>query len=123
MRICIPTTDEAGEGGWLSPHFGRAPYFTYVDAGDGTADVVTNAHARHDHGRCLSPATMGERGVEAVICLGIGRNAMRALGAQGIVVYLTQEQRVSDALAEFRAGRLVRMTEEDACHGGAHAGH
>lgn len=120
MRLCIPTTDDRGLEGRLSPHFGKAPFYTFVDVTEGRATAVANAHARHEHGRCEAPATMVSEGVAAVVCLGLGRRALAKLRAAGVPVYLTETRDVAGAVDAYRAGTLRLLEEEEACHGGAH---
>jgi predicted Fe-Mo cluster-binding NifX family protein len=119
--LCFPTTNDAGLGARLSPHFGSAPFFTFVDATTGSTTVTANAHARHEHGRCRPTRGLEGRGVEAVVCHGLGRRALEKLTAAGIPVFVTGTWGVAEAVKEYREGRLSRLTPEEACPGGRHA--
>jgi predicted Fe-Mo cluster-binding NifX family protein len=114
----MPTLDDAGLSGRLAAHFGSAPYYTIVETDSGAFEVVSNAHARHEHGTCEAASGMGSREVDAVVCQGLGRRAFAGLAAAGIPVYVADEGSVSGAVEEFRAGRLVQLTEDAACGGG-----
>lgn len=123
MRLCLPTTDGCGLDARLSPHFGSAPCFTVVDSSTGRADVVVNDHARHEHGRCDPTAELSGRGVDAVICRGLGRRALERLHGLGLAVLVTESFTVHEALAAFQAGDLRALTEDEACGGGHGHGH
>jgi predicted Fe-Mo cluster-binding NifX family protein len=119
MKLCIPTEDEAGLGGRLSSHFGRAPYFTVVESGTGVPVVLLNGRARHEHGECGDAASAFDgRGVEAVVCRGVGRRALAGLAERGVAVFVTDAATVAEAVLAFREGRLSPVTLNEACAGG-----
>lgn len=118
MRLCMPTVDDAGLAARLTAHFGSAPYYTIVETDSGTIEVVANAHARHEHGSCEAAGGMTGRAVDAVVCQGLGRRALAGLAASGIPVYVAGAADVAAAVAEFRGGKLERLTEDAACGGG-----
>jgi len=118
MRLCIPTVDDAGLDARLSEHFGSAPYYTIVDTDSEACEVVSNAHARHEHGACEAAAGMNGHAVDAVVCRGLGRRAYAGLAAAGIPVYVADEPDVSGVVARFQAGQLDPLAEEAACRGG-----
>lgn len=123
MKLCIPTLDDGGARGRLSPHFGSAPYFTLVDLETGELQVVENRHSHHEHGSCEPSAALKGHAVGTVICPGLGRRAFARLKRAGIVVYVSDEDDVSAALAAFRTGKVRRLTAEEACHGGRRHAH
>src|SRR5690554_6369486 len=122
MRVCIPTMDEAGLGGSISPHFGRAPYYTYVELKSGRAVALPNGNARYDHGECGQVGSEVGGGVGAVVWLGLGRRALGNLEASGVPVYRAECRDVAGAVAAFAAGRLRRMAVEEVCRGEGHGG-
>jgi predicted Fe-Mo cluster-binding NifX family protein len=117
MRVCLPTLDEGGAAARLSPHFGRAPWFTVVDDGTGEVTAVRNEAVSHEHGGCAPVGLFTGRGVGAVICHGLGRGAHARLQAAGVRVYVTASADVGEALAEWRAGQLQEVAAEQLCHG------
>jgi predicted Fe-Mo cluster-binding NifX family protein len=123
MKLCIPTDDDRGLDGRLSSHFGSAPFFTLVDSETGTARVVANLHENHEPGTCQSAEALRGYGVGAVVCRGLGRRAYGRLRNMGLPVFVTEAEDLAEALEEYRAGRLDRLTSERACHGGRHHGH
>jgi len=106
MKLCLPTEGDEGLTARLSDHFGRAPTFTVVDPARPEVETFANPERRHDHGRCVVATYLADRGVDAVACREIGRNAFEALKALGIEVYLTACLTVDDVREEARASRL-----------------
>jgi predicted Fe-Mo cluster-binding NifX family protein len=120
MRLCIPTTSDAGVAARLSPHFGRAPYFTLIDAATGEIAVVGNDGC-HGPGGCDPLSSLAAGSLDAVVCHGMGRRALSGLNARGVDVFVTDGATVTDAVAGFRAGRLRRLELSAACGGsGSH---
>lgn len=124
MRLCIPTTSDAGLTARLSPHFGSAPYFTIVDTETNEGETVRNDHAQHEHGRCDPVRSIADQRVDAAICRGLGRRALARLEEHGVRVLVTEAWTVASALEAFRLNQLRFMTAEEACggrhsHGGA----
>ena len=121
MIICIPTTDNGGIEASISPHFGRTAWFTFVNAFTGEVECLRNDERNHIHGACVPTEEIVRRGVEGVLCRGIGRGASARLTAAGIPVYLTQERVTSSALEELSCGRATLLDGTGACsesHGG-----
>jgi predicted Fe-Mo cluster-binding NifX family protein len=114
MRICIPTTDDAGLRGRLSPHFGRAPWFTIVDVEAGRAWTLRNRRAQHEAGRCDPVAALEGETVDAVVCRGMGPSARDELRSRGVAVLVTGGWTVADAVRELREGTLSPLTAERA---------
>ncbi|WP_157857583.1 NifB/NifX family molybdenum-iron cluster-binding protein [Desulfurococcus amylolyticus] len=105
---------------YLSPHFGRAPYFTLAEVQNKNyriIDVVENLHAKHEHRGEVIINLLASRGVGAVITLGIGYGAFTKLRELGIRIYYvepaTHEKLVSveEALNMFVNNKLAEATE------------
>ncbi len=120
MKICIPTADEEGLRARLSAHFGQAPYYTIVDTDGWTLRTVINTNEHHAHGQCTPVASIQGLGVDAVVCRGLGRNALAKLRGAGLSVFVADEWLVEDAVKAYVAGDLPEMTDEQACHGHGH---
>lgn len=90
LIVGVPVIRTRGEY-YLSPHFGRAPFFAFIEVkGDKyrVLEVVENTHLRHEHGRGRGVIDlMLARGVNAVIALGIGYGAFYKLRDSGVKVY------------------------------------
>jgi len=96
---------KVGDRYYLSPHFGRAPYFAIVEvSGSGyrVREVVENQYISHGHRRGASVVSMLLlQGVNVVVASGIGYRAFERLRELGVKVYLTPET----------SGRLVPLEE------------
>jgi len=90
LIVGLPVIRARGEY-YLSPHFGRAPFFAFVEVmGDKyrVLEVLENTHSRHEHGRGRGVLDlMLSRGVKAVVALGIGYGAFYKLRESGVKVY------------------------------------
>jgi predicted Fe-Mo cluster-binding NifX family protein len=126
MRICIPTNGDEGLEAAVAGHLGRAPFLTLVDTESGEVAVLANA--AHSEGHCHPTEPLEGRGVEAILCSGVGRRAVAALEGAGLRVLLTQAQRVDQAVEAFRAGAVRVLGVSEACggpqgEGGGHCQH
>jgi predicted Fe-Mo cluster-binding NifX family protein len=115
MRICIPTQGDEGLEAAVAGHLGRAPFLTLVDTESG--DVAVLANAAHGEGHCHPTEPLEGRGVEAILCSGVGRRAVAALEGAGIRVLLTQAQRVDQAVEALRSGAVRVLGVSEACGG------
>jgi predicted Fe-Mo cluster-binding NifX family protein len=115
MRICIPTHGDEGLEASVASHFGRAPFLTLVDTESGETAVLANAP--HGEGHCNPTGPLEGRGVEAVLCSGVGRRAVAALEGAGIRVLVTQAQRVDEAVNALRSGAVRVLGVSEACGG------
>ena len=119
MRVCIPAADDSGLDAPIHGHFGSAPWFVLADTESGDFDVIRNTDTGH-HGTCSPLRQFESRGLDAIVCAGMGRRAVASLEGTGIQVYITGESTVTGALEAARDGGLRRLAEEDACRGHAH---
>jgi predicted Fe-Mo cluster-binding NifX family protein len=115
MRICIPTSGGEGLRAEVAGHLGRAPFLTLVDTDSGELAVIQNAP--HGEGHCHPTGPLEGRGVEAVLCSGVGRRAMAAFEGAGIRVLVTQAQRVDEAVEALRNGAVRTLGVSEACGG------
>ena len=117
MKICLPTVSDAGLAARLSPHFGRAPFFTVVENETGAVEVLRNGAQHHGHGQCNPLGALGNVAADAVVCRGAGGHALMLLEERGLAAYLTDEWTVEAAMGAFRSGKLIRMGPEHVCGG------
>lgn len=123
MRICIPVTQDLGPQSPVSPHFGSAPLFLFVDTETGEHLALANSNQHHGHGMCQPlKALAGER-MDAIVVGGIGMGALNKLRAAGVEVFLAQHPTVEETIQAFTAGRLQAVRPDMACahhHGHSH---
>jgi predicted Fe-Mo cluster-binding NifX family protein len=115
MRICIPTHGNEGLLAAVAGHLGRAPFLTLVDTESGEVAVLANAP--HAEGHCNPTGPLEGRGVEAILCSGVGRRAVAALEGAGIRVLVTEAQRVDEAVQALHAGTVRVLGADEACGG------
>lgn len=115
MKICIPTHGDEGLEAAVAGHWGRAAFLTLVDTETGRVAVLANAP--HGEGHCHPTGPLEGRGVEAVLCSGVGRRAVAALEDAGIRVLVTQAQRVDEAVEALRNGAVRQLGADEACGG------
>jgi len=100
MKIAV--TYEAGQ---VFQHFGHTPAFKIYEIAEG--NVINEAVAEtNGSGHGALAGFLQERGVNALICGGIGGGARAALADAGVVVYGGVSGEADDAVASFLAGDL-----------------
>lgn len=117
MKVCIPTMKGEGVGAVICDHFGSAPGFTLYDQKTKTCETISNPKADHEHGQCRPMDLLKNQGIVAMICKGMGRNAVAAVERAGIKVFTTAGATVQDAIEEFNEGSLVKLDPEMSCAG------
>ncbi|MEL9908205.1 MAG: NifB/NifX family molybdenum-iron cluster-binding protein [Desulfurococcus sp.] len=111
---------KTSHGIYLSPHFGRARFFTLAEVADGShriIKVVENPFFNHAHGRREAVVDfLVSQGVEAVISLGMGPGAFEKLRSRGVKIYYVEPDNsgkmvsVEKALEFFLEKKLVEAT-------------
>lgn len=117
MKLCIPTTMGEGAAALICDHFGSAPGFVLYEQKTGTYERIDHPKADHEHGQCRPMEILAGRDIVAMVCRGMGRNAVAAIEKAGIKVFTTKGVTVQDAVDEFMAGRLVKLDPESSCQG------
>ena len=99
----------------LDRRFGRAPKFIVYDLDSGQYEVLDNQqnlNAAQGAG-IQSAQTVARAGAEALVTGHCGPKAFRVLSAANIAIYTTTAATVSEALEEYRAGRLTVAQDAD----------
>jgi len=125
MNICVPTAGPSGLNDTVYGHFGSAPYFTIIDTETEAISVIDNSNKEHEHGNCAPSDDLVERGVDAVVCGGMGRRALARLNEAGIRVFLSDAATPAHAVHEIATGTARECSAEQACaghHGGGNHG-
>lgn len=117
MKICIPTIDNQGLKAQVSEHFGGAPCFTVVDLESKVTETIDNQNQHHEHGQCNPLGAIADKGISAVVCIGIGRGAVERLNVGGIKVFLGTGATVEAVVDEYQKGGLRELNAEGACSG------
>ena len=114
MRLCVPTMDDKGLDAVIGEHFGRVPFYTFVDAETGEVRTVGNTGDHHGEG--MYPAQIiANEGADVLLCAGLGRRAIGIFEEEGVHVFIGAEGTVRDALDAHKNGRLQEATDANAC--------
>ncbi len=108
MRIAVPSEDDGGLESTVSPHFGRARFYTIVDV-DGreirSVRVVQTPFQQHGPGDI--PSFLRGLGVDVVLAYGVGVRARRFFSQMGIRVVTGAMGRVGEVVRAYLEGTLV----------------
>jgi predicted Fe-Mo cluster-binding NifX family protein len=115
MKICIPTESSSGIKSKIFNHFGSAPYFAIYDNTTKKISLVSNDNEHHLHGKCNPITMITSQKVDAVVCLGMGARAIKALKTQGIRVYRSETSTVEKIIDRFEKNMLEEMTLDNSC--------
>lgn len=120
MRLCIPVSKNEGIESAIEPYLHKANAFLFFDTETRQYEHVplqTDKSEPDDRIR-----------MDAVLCGAINRVTLRMLMTQGVTVYGTDAQVVSQAITLFENGELIAAelgpeSEEKHGHGGCCGGH
>lgn len=115
MRICIPTETDAGLKAKINAHFGSVPYFTIYDTVKDSLEVINNSNQHHMHGMCQPMDVLDNKGIDVVVCGGMGARAVMKLNESGIKAYRAITGTAADVLKRYKEGSLQEITPEIAC--------
>ena len=106
MKICVtsngPTMDAS-----VDPRFGRCQYFVFVDSETMEHEAMPNPGIGASSGAGIQAAqTIADKGVGVVITGQVGPNAIQTLGATNISIVTGASGTVSDAIEQYKSGRL-----------------
>ncbi len=112
MKLAICAEGE-GLKAKVDQRFGRCPYFVIVDSENREKTVsISNSNAEASGGAGPQAAQLlAGLGVEAVALGNVGPNAVAALEAAKIDAYSGIAGTVEETLEQFRAGKLVPISE------------
>ncbi len=115
MRVAIST-----DTGYVSAHFGRCPEFTIVDIKENEVvrkEVVKNP----GHAPGVIPQFLHDRGVEYIICGGMGTRAKSFFEDFGVQTIVGVEGKVDNVIEEILKGTL--KGKESLCEHGKTKGY
>lgn len=109
------------ENGEVFPHFGRTPQFKIyeIESGEVTSSQVIDT-GETGHGALAG--FLRERGVETMICGGIGGGAIMAMAESGIKVYAGAAGDADEVIKSYISGTLAEIGEAT-CDHHEHEGH
>ena len=108
MRIAIPCINDDGLDSKISMHFGRSPYYAFIDIDN---DEIKNIEVKpvpsmeHDPGDL--PNFVKENKGEIVIADGMGGRAVDFFNQLGIKVVTGAQGKVGEIIKEFLEDKLM----------------
>jgi len=106
MRIAIPCDGEK-----VAEHFGRCEKYAVFDVEDGKIlrkEIVESPEHRPN----FLPRFLAEKGVQKLICCGIGPKALGLFEEFGIEVIAGVEGKVGEVIEAHNAGKLKSSTSK-----------
>jgi predicted Fe-Mo cluster-binding NifX family protein len=106
MKIAVSSTGKSPDSE-VDQRFGRAASFAIVDTETMDVEILENASVAAAGGAGINSAKMvADAGAEVVLTGNCGPNAERTLSAAGIKLYTGVAGTVTEAIEQFKAGKL-----------------
>ena len=123
MKIVVTSTGNTLESP-IDPRFGRCQFFIFVDPETMEFEAVENEAVMASGGAGPQAAQfVANKGAEAVLTGNVGPNAVSALKAAGITIYVGATGTVKETVALFKNGQLQEVGEATvASHSGMGGG-
>lgn len=121
MRIALSADNDAGLDSVISPHFGRCPYYVFVDVEGREVTSVSSAPnpflAQHQPGAV--PGFINDHGVNVMLTGGMGGRAVVFFDQFGIEPVTGASGTVRHALEQYLGGQLsgAAPCTESVAHG------
>lgn len=108
MRVAVSADDTNGLDSVVSPHFGRCPYYVFVDLeGQEVRQVSAEANPFYDqHAPGQVPTFIHQQGVDVMLTGGMGRRAIGFFEQYGVQPVTGASGTVRHALEQFLGGQL-----------------
>ena len=114
MRILIPTEEERGLESRVSGHFGRAPYFAYVDIEE---QKITSTFFKENHyrdrkihaGLAAAHEVVNDR-VDALVTQKLGEISFHTLRDHLVEIFLTKGTTLSEVVENYLRNTLKPLT-------------
>ena len=126
MKIAFSSDDNRGLEGVMSHHFGRCPYYTFVDVDDGQVkgvEVMPNPYYGQ-HAPGVVPDFINKQQANVMVTGGMGARAVEFFNQFGIQVVTGASGSVRYALEHYLSGDLTGAEPcgESQHHGGGGGG-
>jgi len=116
LKIAISTD----EGNFVSPHFGRCPYFTIIEIEDKkilSKEIIKNP----GHQTAFLPQFLSEIGVSCILAGGMGRRAQGLFAEKDIEIMIGITGEIDEVVSKFVSGKLE--SGESSCIPGSGRGY
>ncbi len=109
MKIAFSSEENKGLDSQMSPHFGRCPYYVFVELDDkhNIKSVVTEENPFfQSHQPGAVPNYIADKNVNVMIAGGMGPRAMEFFTQLGVEAVTGASGRVKEALSQYLEGTL-----------------
>lgn len=124
MRVAVSAEEAGGIESKVSQHFGRSPFFVFVDMDDSGVPTTVRAAANpfYENHTCADVVTfIKQNDADVMLSGGMGMGAVGHFQVVGIDVYTGASGTVQDAIKAFQALQLANNVAcchgHDDCHG------
>ncbi len=120
VLICVPVLDKDGLNGTISQHFGKTPYFAFINWEDqkiGNVEVL-ESRAKHTGGSITPGEFIAGSGASELLCGNLGPKAIQMLQNVGINVYVGASGTAAQAVQDWAEGKLKLASMDSACSDG-----
>ena len=91
----------------IDPRFGRCAYFIIVNTNDMSFEVIDNESIASGGGAGIESARLvASKGARVTVSGNVGPNAVRALSAAGIEIYLANTGIIREVIEKYNRGYL-----------------
>ncbi len=92
----------------MDPRFGRCAYFIIVDTNDMSFEAFNNEGIASGGGAGIKSARLvTSKGAKAVVSGNVGPNAVRALSAAGVEIYIANTGTLREVIEKYKRGYLA----------------
>ncbi|MFH1379742.1 MAG: NifB/NifX family molybdenum-iron cluster-binding protein [bacterium] len=116
MKICIPIKANKGYQSEVNEHFGSAPKYLVCSTDKTDIEVLSNTDHVHEHGMCNPLDELAGKGIDAVVCMGMGGRAVKKLNQKNIKAFKVLGGTVEDIIDKLNKGEMEEITIDAACN-------
>ncbi len=111
MKIAVSSSGNQLDS-QIDPRFGRCAYFVIVDTENMTYEAFDNESIALGGGAGIQAAQfVASKGAKAIMTGNVGPNAVKALAAGGVEVFVGQNGTVKEAVERYKSGALQSSAE------------
>jgi len=113
LRIAVPV-DRNNENCNIFEHFGRAPFYVIIDVENNeilNVESFPNPSVS-DHTPGEIPSTLASKGVNVLICMGVGKRAIYHFQNLGIQVITGARGKIKEVIESYLRNELVSKPYE-----------
>jgi predicted Fe-Mo cluster-binding NifX family protein len=119
MKVSVPVMDRSGMASTVGAHFGKVPAYAIYNTESGELNFLDNT-SEHLGGVGMPPELLSKADVEVVLCSGLGPKAVDMLTSLKIQVHVGAKGTVQDTLDAWKAGKLPKANQDNACKEHSH---